>query len=105
MEIASLFKDCLSLLNVENIDTISGIVFPIFTFAWEMIRLTFFFFLKMIFFLQEKVALIISAGPTEHAFPQGGDVDAKQSCFGISNFICLVVSLYLGSAGRAIGEH
>lgn len=46
MEIASLFKDCLSLLNVENIDTISGIVFPIFTFAWEMIRLTFFFFFE-----------------------------------------------------------
>lgn len=41
MEIAPLFKDCLSLLNVENIDTISSIVSPLFTFASEMIWLTF----------------------------------------------------------------
>lgn len=48
MEIASLFKDCLSLLNVENIDAISSIVSPFFTFAWEMIQLT--FSLKMLSF-------------------------------------------------------
>ena len=42
MEIASLLKDCLPSLNVENIDTISRIVSPVFTFAWEMTPLTFF---------------------------------------------------------------
>lgn len=50
MKIASPFQGCLSLLNVENIDTISSIVSLIFTFAREMIRLAFFseggFFLR-----------------------------------------------------------
>lgn len=53
MEITSPFKDCLSLLNVENIDTISSIVSLIFTFAWEMFRLAFFFFSEDGFLLRK----------------------------------------------------
>lgn len=44
MEIASPFKDCSSLLNVENIDAISSIVSLVFTFARETIQLGVFFF-------------------------------------------------------------
>lgn len=34
MKIASLFQDCLSFFNVENIDIIFSVTSSVFTFAW-----------------------------------------------------------------------
>ena len=87
MEIASLFKDCLSLPKLKIL-ILPLVLFPLFLYLHGKWFDEYFFWRWFSF--SEKVTFIILAWSTDHTSPWGAYLDGKESCFGNSNFTCLV---------------
>ena len=88
MEIASLFKDCLSLPKLKIL-ILPLVLFPLFLYLHGKWFDEYFFWRWFSF--SEKVTFIILAWSTDHTSPWGAYLDGKESCFGHSNFTCFVV--------------